>query len=41
MEILNRYAITVTAKQPFIEWANKLTPELPIEIIFLVKVILI
>jgi hypothetical protein len=34
MEILNRYAITVTAKQPFIEWANKLTPELPIEINF-------
>ena len=32
MEILNRSAITVTPKQPFIDWANKLTPEIPMRI---------
>ncbi len=32
MNILNRSAITVKAKQPFIDWANALTPELPMEI---------
>ena len=31
MEILNRSAITVSAKQPFIDWANSLTPEFPME----------
>jgi len=32
MEILNRSAITVVPKQPFIDWANGLTPEFPMEI---------
>ncbi len=32
MQILNRSAITVTAKQPFVDWANGLTPELPMEL---------
>lgn len=31
MEILNRSAITVSPKQPFIEWANALIPEFPME----------
>ncbi len=31
MEILNRSAITVSAKQPFLDWANSLTPEFPME----------
>jgi hypothetical protein len=31
MEILNRSAITITPKQPFIDWANRLTPEFPKE----------
>lgn len=35
MEILNRSAITVRAKQPFIDWANALTPEFPMEIAIL------
>jgi hypothetical protein len=29
MEILNRSAITVVPKSPFINWANALTPEFP------------
>lgn len=29
MEIYNRSAITVTAKKPFIDWNNSLTPEMP------------
>ncbi|WP_428225159.1 hypothetical protein [Flavobacterium sp.] len=32
MKILNRSAITVTPKQPFVDWANALTPELPMEV---------
>ena len=32
MEILNRSAITVMPKQPFIDWANGLTPEFPMAI---------
>ncbi|MBK9224694.1 MAG: hypothetical protein IPO23_08825 [Flavobacterium sp.] len=31
MKILNRSAITVTAKQPFVDWANALTPEFPMQ----------
>ena len=30
MNILNRSAITITAKQPFIDWANALAPDLPL-----------
>lgn len=37
MEILNRSAITITPKQPFVDWANALTPELPMEINDLVE----
>ena len=29
---MNRSAITITPKQPFIDWANTLTPEFPMEI---------
>jgi hypothetical protein len=32
MEIMNRSAITISPKQPFIDWANALTPEFPMEI---------
>ena len=32
MEILNRSAITVVPKSPFINWANTLTPEFPMAI---------
>jgi hypothetical protein len=32
MEILNRSAITVVPKQAFMDWANALTPEFPLEI---------
>ncbi|MFK7032763.1 hypothetical protein [Flavobacterium oreochromis] len=32
MKILNRSAITVSAKQPFVDWANALTPELLMEV---------
>jgi hypothetical protein len=32
MEIMNRSAITITPKQPFIDWTNALTPEFPMEI---------
>ncbi len=32
MEIYNRSAITVTAKKPFIDWNNSLTPEMPMNI---------
>ena len=32
MDILNRSAITVVPKQAFIDWANGLTPEFPMEI---------
>lgn len=31
MELLNRSAITITAKEPYINWANSLTPELPMQ----------
>ena len=29
---MNRSAITISPKQPFIDWANALTPEFPMEI---------
>jgi hypothetical protein len=32
MNILNRSAITITPKQPFVDWANALTPELPMQL---------
>jgi len=32
MEILNRSAITITPKQPFVDWANALSSEFPMEI---------
>ncbi|OAZ05332.1 hypothetical protein [Flavobacterium succinicans] len=32
MEILNRSAITITPKQPFVDWANALAPEFPMKI---------
>ena len=32
MNILNRSAITTTAKQPFIDWANALAPDLPLSL---------
>lgn len=32
MEILNRSAITITPKLPFMDWANCLTPEFHMEI---------
>ena len=32
MEFLNRSAISVSPKQPFVDWANALTPEFPMEI---------
>lgn len=32
MEILNRSAIIVAPKQAFMDWANRLTPEFPMEI---------
>ena len=34
MEILNRSAIIVSPKQTFVNWANGLTPEFPMEKIF-------
>ena len=30
MEVYNKSAITVTPKKPFVDWNNKLTPEMPI-----------
>ena len=32
MNILNRSAITTTAKQPFIDWANALAPDFPLSL---------
>ena len=32
MKVYNRSAITVKGKQPFIDWANTLTPAYPMEI---------
>lgn len=32
MTTLNRSAITIKPKQPFVDWANKVIPELPTEL---------
>jgi hypothetical protein len=34
MEVYNRSAITVTPKKPFVDWNNKLTPEMYFKQIF-------
>jgi hypothetical protein len=32
MNVLNRSAITITYKQPFIDWNNRLFPDMPMQV---------